>query len=82
VRTEDEEQARAILSEIHNYSLDDEGNRVICPICNSSRVKVYTHIKDVRSFFAFLFSFLTFALPIHYKYDYHCENCEQKFILK
>lgn len=81
VYADDEERARAILSEIDNYSLDDEGNRVVCPNCESSRVKVYTHIKDVRSFFAFLFSFLTFALPIHYKYDYHCENCEEKFSL-
>ncbi len=82
VYADDEERARGILNEIHNYSLDDEGNRVVCPSCSSSRVKVYTHIKDVRSFFAFLFSFLTFALPIHYKYDYHCENCEEKFSLK
>lgn len=82
VYADDEERARAIISEIHDYSLDDKGERVVCPNCDSTRVKVYTHIKDVRSFFAFLFSFLTFALPIHYKYDYHCENCEEKFTLK
>ncbi|MDX1426229.1 MAG: DUF2007 domain-containing protein, partial [Salegentibacter mishustinae] len=28
VYTDDEERARAVLSEINNYSLDDEGNRV------------------------------------------------------
>ena len=81
VYTEDEERARAILKEIESYSLDDEGKPVVCPKCESARVKVYTHIKDVRSFLAFLFSFLTFALPIHYKYDYHCENCEENFSL-
>ena len=82
VYADDEDRARTILSEIHNYSLDDDGERVVCPNCESSLVKVYTHIKDVRSFFAFLFSFLTLALPIHYNYDYHCENCEEKFSLK
>ncbi|TDN95529.1 hypothetical protein DET49_101127 [Salegentibacter sp. 24] len=79
VRTCDRARALAVLNEIENYSLDNEGKRLICPSCNSIHVKVYTNVKDLRSFLAFLISFLTFSLPIHYKYDYYCESCKNKF---
>jgi len=82
VRNEDAARAEAILEEIQNYSIDDTGDPILCPNCNSTKLRVYTHIRDVRSFFAFLFSFLTFTLPIHTSYDYHCENCEENFNLK
>lgn len=81
VRQEDAARASAILKEIQNYSIDDAGNSLVCPNCDSDEVKVYTHIRDMRSFLAFLFSFLTFTLPIHTSYDYHCENCGENFNL-
>lgn len=81
VRQEDAARASAILEEIESYSIDDAGNNLICPNCKSDKVKVYTHIRDMRSFLAFLFSFLTFTLPIHTSYDYHCENCKENFNL-
>lgn len=79
VRAEDEERAREILEEIEKFSVDDVGQRLRCPQCGSDRVSMQTSIKDLRSFLAFVFSFLTFALPVHTTYHYHCENCKAKF---
>ena len=81
VRQEDAARAGAILDEIQSYSIDNAGNSLLCPRCYSAEVKVYTHIRDMRSFLAFLFSFLTLTLPIHTSYDYHCENCGENFNL-
>lgn len=79
VWAEDEERARKILEEIEKYSVDDVGNRLKCRRCGSDRVSMQTSIKDLPSFLAFLFSFLTFALPVHTTYNYHCENCKANF---
>ncbi len=79
VRAEDELKALKILDDIEPYSVDDSGNRLKCPECGSERLIFQTSVKDVKSFLAFLFSFLTFALPIHTRYDYRCENCGNQF---
>ncbi|MCM4160527.1 DUF2007 domain-containing protein [Antarcticibacterium flavum] len=81
VWAEDEERALSILESISEYSLDDKGQEIICPICGSAKVELMTSIRDIRSFFAFLFSFLTISLPIHTTHEYHCNNCKQKFDL-
>jgi transposase-like protein len=80
VRAEDEARAREILDEIETYSVDDAGKPLSCPECGSSKVVLQTSIKDLKSFLAFLFSFLTFALPVHTSYTYHCESCRANFI--
>lgn len=82
VWAEDEFKAMKILETISQYSLDDEGDEIICPICESSQVELYTNIRDVKSFFSFLFSFLTTALPLYSRHQYHCNNCKQNFDLK
>lgn len=79
VRAEDEERAKKIIEQIERYSVDDIGNRLQCPECGSYKVEMQTSIKDFKSFLAFLFSFLTFALPIHTTYEYHCESCKTNF---
>jgi DNA-directed RNA polymerase subunit RPC12/RpoP len=79
VWAEDEERALSILDSISEYSLDDQGQEMNCPICGSNKVELITSIRDIKSFFAFLFSFLTIALPIHTRHEYHCDNCKQKF---
>ncbi len=82
VWTEDEDKAKNILQSISDYSLDDRGQEIECPICGSHKVELHTTVRDVRSFFAFLFSFLTFSLPIHTTHQYRCETCKQKFDLE
>lgn len=79
VWAEDEEKALSILETISDYSLDDHGQELTCPICGSNKVELITSLRDVRSFFAFLFSFLTTTLPIHANHEYQCDNCKQKF---
>ncbi len=81
VWAEDESRALKILKSISRYSLDDEGDEIICPICQSTQVELYTNIRDVKSFFTFLFSFLTSALPLYSRHQYHCNNCKQNFDL-
>lgn len=82
VWTEDEDKAKKILQSISDYSLDDRGQEIECPICGSLKVELLTNVRDLRSFFAFLFSFLTFSLPIHTTHQYRCETCKQKFDLE
>lgn len=82
VWAEDESRALKILETISRYSLDDEGDEIICPICESTEVELYTNIRDVKSFFTFLFSFLTTALPLYSRHQYHCNNCKQNFDLE
>ncbi len=82
VWAEDAPRALKILQTISQYSLDDDGEEIICPICESSKVELYTNIRDIKSFFSFLFSFLTTALPMYSRHQYHCNNCKQNFDLE
>ena len=82
VWAEDEPKALKILESISRYSLDDEGDEILCPICESSKVELYTNIRDVKSFLLFLFSFLTTTLPLYSRHQYHCNNCKQNFDLE
>lgn len=79
VWAEDEDRALKVLKSISQYSLDDEGDEILCPVCESEQVDLYTNIRDVKSFFSFIFSFLTTALPLYSRYQYHCNNCKQNF---
>ncbi len=82
VWAEDEAKAVHILKSISEYSLDDEGQEMQCPICGSSKVELESTIRDVRSFLAFIFSFLSSSLPIHTQHEYRCDTCKQKFDLE
>ena len=79
VLSEDAMKAQHILSTIKRYSLDDEGNTIHCPNCNSDKVELFSTITDFRSFFAFLIGFLFGALPFHTRYKYKCETCSTEF---
>ncbi len=78
---EDEAEAMEILKSISEYSLDDDGHEIECPMCGSSKVELFTNVRGFKSLFFFLFSFLTTALPIYTRYEYRCETCKQKFNL-
>ncbi|XMO87745.1 DUF2007 domain-containing protein [Algibacter sp. AS12] len=79
-------EAKSILNSISEYSLDDQGDNLKCPNCNSNKIKLYYTIKESKSFFAFLFalilSLLTTVLPIYSKDSYRCENCNTEFDIK
>ncbi|NRD22016.1 DUF2007 domain-containing protein [Winogradskyella litoriviva] len=82
VLAKDEEKARAILQSIKAYSLDDNGNPIICPNCKSQHIEMYTTIKNLKSLFSFLIGFITGTLPFSTRYQYKCEDCNTEFPLK
>ncbi|SDL67686.1 DUF2007 domain-containing protein [Kriegella aquimaris] len=79
VRFEDEDDAISILKSINRYSIDDQGNAVVCPNCNSKKVDYFTNVKDFKSLISFLVGFIFGVLPFYTKYEYRCENCKNKF---
>ena len=79
-------EAEAILKSIKKYSINDEGNAINCPNCNGEKIELFSTIKDLKSFFAFIFAFITTlfvsTLPIYSKHKYRCEDCKTEFNLK
>ena len=82
VYKEDEERARKVLSEIAQYSIDDEGNALHCPNCNSTKIEYFSNVKDFKSLIHFLFGFFISGLPWYVRHQYQCEECSIKFNLK
>ncbi|NRA91583.1 MAG: DUF2007 domain-containing protein [Psychroserpens sp.] len=75
-------KAKHILSSIQKYSLDDEGRAIHCPSCNSTKIELFTTIKDIKSFVAFFIGILSGTLPFHTRYKYKCEICGEEFNTK
>lgn len=65
VYTRDKDKALEIYNEIRNYSLDDNGNPVVCPNCKAQKSEVYYERKGI---FYKLF-------PFFEKRKYRCLNC-------
>ena len=82
VWAEDEEKAVHILKSISEYSLDDEGQEIQCPICGSYKVELATTIRDLKSFLVFIFSFFSNSHSAHTQQEYRCDTCKQKFDLE
>ena len=76
------EEAKEILDSIEKYSVDDEGNAISCPNCNSDKVELFSTIKDFKSLFWFIFGLLFSSLPFYTKHKYKCEACKTEFNLK
>lgn len=79
VLTTQKEEAISILKDIHSFSVDENGEAIICPNCESKTIEYFSTIKDIKSLIFFLFGFLLYALPIYTKYTYHCETCKTNF---
>lgn len=86
VWAKDEVEAMEILNTIHPYSVDGEGSEIHCPKCSSSKVNLFTNVRDFKAvffFWPFLFFNLFFnAMPFYTKYGYLCETCKEKFSMK
>lgn len=82
VRKFDYDLALQVLDSVSKYSLGDAGEDISCPNCKSNRVIMMSHVRNLRSFLFFIFSFLLSVLPISINYNYHCDNCRHKFKLK
>lgn len=79
VRTEDYQNAREILSEVHLYSVSDEGKSINCPNCKSEKVDLFSTVKDMKSLFSFVVSFFLMLIPFYTKYKYRCSDCKLEF---
>lgn len=82
VRSTQVVEARQILDSIQPYALDDNGNALKCPNCQSTHIELFSTIKDLKSFFWFIFGFLFSSLPFYTKHNYKCEVCGTEFDLK
>lgn len=82
VLSEDAIKAQKILQSIQKYSLDDKGEFVHCPNCDSEHVQMFSTIKNLKSFFAFIFGFFAGTLPFYAKHKYRCEDCNTEFDIK
>lgn len=76
------EQALEILKTIRKYSIDDEGNSINCPNCNSEKIDLFSTIKDAKSLIWFIFGVLFSSLPFYTRHKYRCEACKTEFDLK
>jgi len=79
VRKEDKAFALDILEKMPKYSLNNEGEKIHCPKCHSTQIDYFTTIQDLKSFLAFLGSWLFAALPFYTAYEYRCASCKAKF---
>lgn len=79
VWSKDEERAKAVLESIEEYSVDDSGDPLHCPKCDSTKVRYYTTVTSFKAFASFVLTTLMTVLPFYTKYEYRCENCKHQF---
>lgn len=79
VKSEDFEKAQLVLSDVSQYSLNENNQLIKCPKCNAEQIEMVTSIKDIRSFLAFLFSVLVVYMPFYSKHKYKCQSCKFEF---
>ena len=75
-------EAQHILETISKYSINDEGETIVCPNCKGEHIELFSTIKDAKSLFSFLVGFLFGALPFYTKHKFRCEDCNTEFDLK
>lgn len=79
---EDEEKAKVILEEISRYSVDNDGQPILCPKCGVDKVEMGTSISDRKSFWGFILGFIFGSLPLYMKQKYRCYECGFEFTEK
>lgn len=73
------EKAKQVLDSINKYSIDNNGENIVCPNCKSNKINLVTTIKDKKGFVFFVLAFLYTMLPFFIKSIYKCENCKYEF---
>lgn len=82
VLAKDEIKAKDILKSISAYTLDDEGNILVCPNCKGNNINLYSTINSFKSFVHFLIGIIFGTLPFSARYEYKCEDCDSKINIK
>jgi predicted RNA-binding Zn-ribbon protein involved in translation (DUF1610 family) len=79
VKSEDFEKANMILSDISQFSFDENNKLLKCPNCGVEEVEMVTSIKDLKTLLAFIFSLLFILMPFYSRYRYKCNKCKFEF---
>jgi predicted RNA-binding Zn-ribbon protein involved in translation (DUF1610 family) len=79
VNREDEKKTYSILSQISEFSLDENNQLMKCPKCGVEEIDMITSVKDIRSLILFMFSMLLVLLPFYSKHKYKCRMCNFEF---
>lgn len=72
VKSEDYDKAKAILSDVSRFSLDNDGKLMNCPNCGVAEIEMQTTIRNKKGLVPFLVSLLMGGLPYHVSYVYRC----------
>ena len=75
-------EAQHILESISKYAIDDDGDTVLCPNCESKNVELFSTILDLKSLFTFVYGVLFKGLPFYTKHKYRCADCKTEFNIK
>jgi hypothetical protein len=79
VNREDEKKSYSILSQISEFSLDENNQLMKCPNCGAEQIDMITSVKDIKSLILFVFSILLVLLPFYSKHKYKCRVCNFEF---
>ncbi|KIO50567.1 putative signal transducing protein [Flavobacterium hibernum] len=79
VKSDDLEKANKILSDISQFSVNENNELIKCPNCGAEEIEMVTSIKDTKSLLAFVFSLLFVLMPFYSKHRYKCNKCKFEF---
>jgi predicted RNA-binding Zn-ribbon protein involved in translation (DUF1610 family) len=79
VNAVDDKKAFSVLSQISEFSLDENNQLMKCPKCGVAQIEMITSVKDIKSLLLFVFSVLLLLLPFQTKYKYKCRKCNFEF---
>jgi predicted RNA-binding Zn-ribbon protein involved in translation (DUF1610 family) len=71
--------AKDIISQVSQYSLDDNNKLLKCPNCGAEQIDMVTSIKDFKSLSIYIFSLFLGSLPFYSKHKYKCNMCNFEF---
>ncbi|WP_304200496.1 DUF2007 domain-containing protein [Flavobacterium alvei] len=79
VNQKDYPKAKDIISQVSQYSLDDDHKLLKCPNCGAEQIDMVTSVKDLKSLIIYIFSLLLGTLPFYSKHKYKCNKCNFEF---
>lgn len=79
VKSQDFEKANKILSDISQFSFNENNELIKCPSCGAEEIEMVTSIKDTKTLLAFVFSLLFVLMPFYSKHRYKCNKCKVEF---
>lgn len=79
VSKKDYAKAMEIISEVSEYSFDDQNELMKCPKCGTPQINMVTSIRDFKSLLVYVFSILIGFIPFYSKHKYKCNECNFEF---